>query len=280
MHTQPAPAPRAARFRTVPRHASRLLAGILSTLPTPFSQQNNPALGILSANLINYGTGKMAEDGWRISLGVFGGLTLMVVLWTPLMPDSPDSYIARKQPAKARRALEVRAGELLRDEPALLGATEDAGAWWQQRQGSAAPGAFATPLAYASPCHACLGSTSCLPAASGAAAAAAAMQRRRLMGLLPALAQTLPCCSSCCLPAALARHPRRGPRVGGHSGGDTGKEETAGVVSIGVGESEMRCWGWCGCIAQVFGVPHALTSPMSSAASNPRRATLPRRERS
>lgn len=38
-------------------------------------------IGILTANLTNYGTGKMATDGWRISLGVFAGATVLVVIW-------------------------------------------------------------------------------------------------------------------------------------------------------------------------------------------------------
>ncbi|KAL4433961.1 hypothetical protein ABPG75_000402 [Micractinium tetrahymenae] len=64
-------------------------------------------IGILVAQLVNYGTGKVhGQAGWRISLGVFGGPALLAVLCSPFLLDSPDSLVSRGKLEDARRALQ------------------------------------------------------------------------------------------------------------------------------------------------------------------------------
>ncbi|KAI7844792.1 hypothetical protein COHA_001672 [Chlorella ohadii] len=64
-------------------------------------------IGILFAQLTNYGTAKInGQASWRIPLGVYGGPVLLVLLAAPFLPDSPDSYIARRKLTNARRTLE------------------------------------------------------------------------------------------------------------------------------------------------------------------------------
>ncbi|KAJ8441682.1 hypothetical protein Cgig2_019069 [Carnegiea gigantea] len=64
-------------------------------------------IGILAANLINYGTAKMhGHLGWRLSLGLAAIPAAMVTLGGVILPDSPNSLIDRGQRQEARRILQ------------------------------------------------------------------------------------------------------------------------------------------------------------------------------
>ncbi|RXH70544.1 hypothetical protein DVH24_013290 [Malus domestica] len=53
-------------------------------------------IGILVANMINYGTDKIKGNyGWRISLGLAGVPALMLTLGSLIVVDTPNSLIAR-----------------------------------------------------------------------------------------------------------------------------------------------------------------------------------------
>ncbi|KAL6216266.1 hypothetical protein ACLB2K_009489 [Fragaria x ananassa] len=53
-------------------------------------------IGILGANLINYGTAKLANGyGWRISLGLAGVPALLLTVGSLIVTDTPNSLIAR-----------------------------------------------------------------------------------------------------------------------------------------------------------------------------------------
>lgn len=67
----------------------------------------DPPPGVLTAQLINYGTGKMADNGWRISLAAFGLPSLLVLMWSPFLPDTPGSLLSRGKQKEAKRTLEV-----------------------------------------------------------------------------------------------------------------------------------------------------------------------------
>eukprot|EP01018_Ginkgo_biloba_P015198 Gb_29275 [translate_table: standard] len=63
-------------------------------------------VGILCANLINYGTQHINNYGWRVSLAlaaVPGAIMALGSLW---LPDTPNSLIERGKTAKAREMLE------------------------------------------------------------------------------------------------------------------------------------------------------------------------------
>ncbi|XP_043692595.1 sugar transport protein 13-like isoform X2 [Telopea speciosissima] len=58
--------------------------------------QLNVTIGILFANLINYGTAKIKGDyGWRISLGLAGVPALLLTVGALLVVDTPNSLIER-----------------------------------------------------------------------------------------------------------------------------------------------------------------------------------------
>ncbi|GAB4851314.1 Sugar transport protein 10 [Ancistrocladus abbreviatus] len=64
-------------------------------------------IGIVAANLINYGTAKMNNDyGWRISLGLAAVPATMVTLGGLFLPDSPNSLIDRGKREEGRRMLQ------------------------------------------------------------------------------------------------------------------------------------------------------------------------------
>ncbi|GAB4843639.1 Sugar transport protein 10 [Ancistrocladus abbreviatus] len=64
-------------------------------------------IGILAANLINYGTAKMKNDyGWRISLGLAAVPAIMVTLGGLFLPDSPNSLVDRGKREEARKMLQ------------------------------------------------------------------------------------------------------------------------------------------------------------------------------
>ena len=63
-------------------------------------------LGILAANLINYGTQNIHNWGWRLSLGLAAVPAGIITLGSIWLPDTPNSMIERGQVVKARAMLE------------------------------------------------------------------------------------------------------------------------------------------------------------------------------
>lgn len=66
-------------------------------------------IGILTAQLINYGTQEW-EEGWRLSLGLAGVPAVILLLGGIFLPESPNSLIERGQDAKGRAILEKLRG--------------------------------------------------------------------------------------------------------------------------------------------------------------------------
>ncbi|KAG0583677.1 hypothetical protein KC19_3G154100 [Ceratodon purpureus] len=62
-------------------------------------------IGILIANLINYGTDKMAKDGWRVSLGLAGVPAILLCLGGLFCYETPNSLIERGHKEKGREVL-------------------------------------------------------------------------------------------------------------------------------------------------------------------------------
>lgn len=62
-------------------------------------------IGILIANLINYGTSKL-ENGWRISLGVGAVPAVLLCFGALFLGDTPNSLIERGQKEEARKMLQ------------------------------------------------------------------------------------------------------------------------------------------------------------------------------
>jgi len=62
-------------------------------------------IGILFANLVNYGTEKMKHNGWRVSLGIAGLPALFITLGGILLPDTPNSLVQRGKLEEGRRVL-------------------------------------------------------------------------------------------------------------------------------------------------------------------------------
>ncbi len=62
--------------------------------------------GNLTANLINYGTGKISPWGWRLSLGLAGVPACLLILGSILCPETPNSLIERGHFEKGRATLE------------------------------------------------------------------------------------------------------------------------------------------------------------------------------
>lgn len=63
-------------------------------------------IGILCANLINYGTGKVTPWGWRLSLGLAAVPAAIMTLGSALLPDTPNSMIERGENEKGRAMLQ------------------------------------------------------------------------------------------------------------------------------------------------------------------------------
>lgn len=63
-------------------------------------------LGILTANMINYGTDNIHPWGWRLSLGLAAAPALLMTLGGLLLPETPNSLIERGQEERGRRVLE------------------------------------------------------------------------------------------------------------------------------------------------------------------------------
>ncbi|XP_024382078.1 sugar transport protein MST4 [Physcomitrium patens] len=62
-------------------------------------------IGILFANLVNYGTEKMARNGWRVSLAIAGLPAIFITLGGILLPDTPNSLVQRGKHERARQVL-------------------------------------------------------------------------------------------------------------------------------------------------------------------------------
>lgn len=62
-------------------------------------------IGILCANLINYGTGKLEPWGWRLSLGLAAVPAAIMTLGSLLLPDTPNSMIERGKREKGKAML-------------------------------------------------------------------------------------------------------------------------------------------------------------------------------
>jgi sugar porter (SP) family MFS transporter len=62
-------------------------------------------IGILFANLVNYGTGKMKHDGWRVSLGLAGIPAGLLTLGGILLPETPNSLVQRGKLEQGRKVL-------------------------------------------------------------------------------------------------------------------------------------------------------------------------------
>ncbi|XP_058073701.1 sugar transport protein 13 [Magnolia sinica] len=68
--------------------------------------QLNVTLGILFANLVNYGTAKIKGGwGWRLSLGLAGIPALLLTIGSILVVDTPNSLIERGQLEKGKAVL-------------------------------------------------------------------------------------------------------------------------------------------------------------------------------
>ncbi|KAF2546269.1 hypothetical protein F2Q70_00022065 [Brassica cretica] len=63
-------------------------------------------IGILIANLINYGTSQMARNGWRVSLGLAAVPAVVMVIGSFALPDTPNSMLERGKYEQAREMLQ------------------------------------------------------------------------------------------------------------------------------------------------------------------------------
>ncbi|CAN0922490.1 Sugar transport protein 14 [Linum grandiflorum] len=68
--------------------------------------QLTTCLGILIANLINYGTEKIHPWGWRVSLGFAAVPAVMMFIGGLFMPESPNSLVEQGRDKEAREVLE------------------------------------------------------------------------------------------------------------------------------------------------------------------------------
>ncbi|XP_045821920.1 sugar transport protein 13-like, partial [Trifolium pratense] len=68
--------------------------------------QLNVTIGILFANLVNYGTNKIKGGwGWRLSLGLAGIPALLLTLGAILVVDTPNSLIERGRTEEGKAVL-------------------------------------------------------------------------------------------------------------------------------------------------------------------------------
>ncbi|XP_072989863.1 sugar transport protein MST1-like isoform X4 [Typha latifolia] len=63
------------------------------------------AIGVVAANLTNYGTSHLANYGWRLSLGLAAVPASIILLSVLLIPDTPSSLVQRNKVEQARAAL-------------------------------------------------------------------------------------------------------------------------------------------------------------------------------
>ena len=63
-------------------------------------------LGIFTANMVNFGTQKLDNWGWRLSLALAAFPAFMMTLGGIFLPDTPNSLIERGSVEKGRKVLE------------------------------------------------------------------------------------------------------------------------------------------------------------------------------
>ncbi|WVZ85911.1 hypothetical protein U9M48_032769 [Paspalum notatum var. saurae] len=78
----------------------RWRGGFISAFPLFIS------IGYLVANLINYGTSRIPEWGWRLSLGLAAVPAAVMVVGAAFIPDTPSSLVLRGKHDAARAALQ------------------------------------------------------------------------------------------------------------------------------------------------------------------------------
>ena len=68
-------------------------------------------IGILVANLVNYGTNKISGGwGWRLSLGLAGVPAILMTVGAIFLPETPNSIIERGHLDKAKTMLQMIRG--------------------------------------------------------------------------------------------------------------------------------------------------------------------------
>lgn len=67
-------------------------------------------LGIVVANMINYGTSKMPKEGWRVSLGLALAPAMVLICGGIFCPESPNSLIERDFKEKGKIVLQKTRG--------------------------------------------------------------------------------------------------------------------------------------------------------------------------
>ena len=93
---------------TLPSQASQLCA---ADCPQPCSTRFEAALtstagmqiGIIIAQLINYGTVEIYEYGWRISLAIAAVPAFMILAGGIFLPETPSSLISRNRFDEGRK---------------------------------------------------------------------------------------------------------------------------------------------------------------------------------
>lgn len=83
-------------------------------------------IGILMANMVNYGTAQMKSNGWRYSLVLAGVPAIIMTIGAIFLPDTPNSLIERGKQEEARTMLiKIRGTENVNEEfQDLLDASE------------------------------------------------------------------------------------------------------------------------------------------------------------
>uniref|UniRef100_A0A0E0LG52 Major facilitator superfamily (MFS) profile domain-containing protein n=1 Tax=Oryza punctata TaxID=4537 RepID=A0A0E0LG52_ORYPU len=86
--------------------AMLIIGRILLGVGVGFANQLMITIGILAAELINYGTAKIkAGWGWRVSLALAAVPAAIITLGAIFLPDTPNSLIDRGHPEAAERML-------------------------------------------------------------------------------------------------------------------------------------------------------------------------------
>ncbi|RWW54330.1 hypothetical protein BHE74_00039097 [Ensete ventricosum] len=120
------PAPTESSLSAVPVYLSEMAPAFLrGTLNIGF--QLMITVGILAANLINYGTASIKGGwGWRVSLGLAAVPALIITIGSLVLPDTPNSLIERGHDEEAKAMLsKIRGTEDIRAEYDDLVAASD-----------------------------------------------------------------------------------------------------------------------------------------------------------
>lgn len=76
--------------------------------------QLNVTIGILFANLVNYGTAKIKGGwGWRVSLGLAGIPALLLTVGALMVVDTPNSLIERGRLEEGKAVLRRIRGRII-----------------------------------------------------------------------------------------------------------------------------------------------------------------------